>query len=101
MRDSLRDLMDAYEAQESPEARLARDADKLECLIQAREYEHRGYGAVQPWIDSNYAQLRSAVARGLADAALEIAPDAWWRRVAALRRTPADASDPRPGPQRS
>jgi putative hydrolase of HD superfamily len=100
VRDSLRDLMDAYEAQESLEARLARDADKLECLIQAREYEHQGYGAVQPWIDSNYALLRSAAARGLADAALAITPDTWWRRVAAHRRPTADAGDPRPDPPR-
>jgi putative hydrolase of HD superfamily len=35
--EAVRELVDEYEARESLEAQLARDADKLECLIQARE----------------------------------------------------------------
>src|SRR5581483_8955794 len=32
-----------YEAGETIEARCARDADKLDCLLQAREYEEQGH----------------------------------------------------------
>jgi 5'-deoxynucleotidase YfbR-like HD superfamily hydrolase len=32
-----------YEAGETPEAIFARDADKLECLLQAREYQDQGH----------------------------------------------------------
>jgi putative hydrolase of HD superfamily len=35
---AIRELVEEYEARRSLEARLAKDADKLECLIQAREY---------------------------------------------------------------
>jgi putative hydrolase of HD superfamily len=35
------------------EARLAKDADKLECLIQAREYQAQGHEDVPPWIETS------------------------------------------------
>lgn len=38
----IRGAVAEYEAGETPEARCARDADKLECLLQAREYEDQG-----------------------------------------------------------
>src|SRR5215218_3012145 len=40
---AVREVVDEYESQSSPEARVARDADKLECLLQAREYQDQGY----------------------------------------------------------
>jgi 5'-deoxynucleotidase YfbR-like HD superfamily hydrolase len=55
-----------YEAAETQEARCARDADKLECLLQAREYQEQGHANVQPWIDSSLAALATASAKQLA-----------------------------------
>jgi transcriptional regulator with XRE-family HTH domain len=66
-----------YEAQTSQEARCAKDADKLECLVQAIEYQAAGYRGVQGWIDSSYAALRTDTARRIADAALTTSPLAW------------------------
>ncbi|MFB9904245.1 HD domain-containing protein [Allokutzneria oryzae] len=45
-----------YESQDSLEARCAKDADKLECLLQALEYRAAGYTTVQGWIDSSRAR---------------------------------------------
>jgi putative hydrolase of HD superfamily len=59
-----------YEAAETPEARCARDADKLECLPQAREYQEQGHTNVQPWIDSSLAALTTASAKQLAHEAM-------------------------------
>jgi len=59
-----------YEAAATREARCARDADKLECLLQAREYQEQGHGNVQPWIDSSLAALTTAAARQLAHEAI-------------------------------
>lgn len=59
-----------YEAGHTPEARCARDADKLECLLQAREYADQGHQNLQPWIDSSLASLRAATAREIAAEAL-------------------------------
>jgi putative hydrolase of HD superfamily len=59
-----------YESAETLEARCARDADKLECLLQAREYEDQGHRNVQPWIDSSLASLQTSSAKQLAADAL-------------------------------
>ena len=66
-----------YEAGESLEAAVARDADKLECLVQAVEYRHQGIDNVQRWIDSSRAALKTASAQRLADAALAGEPLTW------------------------
>jgi putative hydrolase of HD superfamily len=59
-----------YEAAETQEARCARDADKLECLLQAREYQEQGHSNVQSWIDSSLAALTTASAKQLAHEAI-------------------------------
>jgi putative hydrolase of HD superfamily len=46
-----------YEEKTSLEVVCARDADKLECLIQAIEYREQGHQNVQPWIDSSGALM--------------------------------------------
>ncbi|MEV6708509.1 HD domain-containing protein [Micromonospora wenchangensis] len=66
-----------YEAGETLEAIVARDADKLECLVQAVEYRHQGIGDVQRWIDSSRAALKTASAHRLAEAALSGEPLGW------------------------
>ncbi|MFI6232826.1 HD family hydrolase [Micromonospora sp. NPDC050784] len=66
-----------YEAGETLEAVVARDADKLECLVQAVEYRHQGVDNVQRWIDSSRASPKTASAHRLADAALSGQPLAW------------------------
>lgn len=84
---AIREVVDEYEARESPEALLARDADKLECLAQAREYQALGNQSVQPWIDSSVAALRTPAARQLADACLRVPPGQWWQSFSDAYRT--------------
>jgi putative hydrolase of HD superfamily len=55
-----------YEARETPEARCARDADKLELLLQAREYTGMGHPGLRPFLDSALSSLRTPAARELA-----------------------------------
>jgi putative hydrolase of HD superfamily len=59
-----------YEAAETTEAICARDADKLECLLQAREYQEQGHQNLQPWIDSSLASLHTPTAKQLASEAV-------------------------------
>lgn len=66
-----------YEAGETPEARCAKDADRLECLLQAVEYGEAGYKRVQGWIDSSRSRLTTEFALRLADAAITTSPLAW------------------------
>jgi putative hydrolase of HD superfamily len=82
MADEIQRLVRSYSRQESKEAILARDADKLECLLQAREYQTHGYQSVEPWITSNLAKLKSESARTLAVIGQELPPDQWWKTFA-------------------
>lgn len=71
------DVIREYEARQTPEAIVARDADKLECLVQAVEYRHQGNTSMQRWIDSSLAALKTESAHRLARAALDGQPLAW------------------------
>jgi putative hydrolase of HD superfamily len=51
----------------SQEAVLARDADNLEHLVQAREYEMQGFTATKKWANSCEGNLVSKAAKELAD----------------------------------
>ncbi|WBB77607.1 HD domain-containing protein [Micromonospora sp. WMMD882] len=75
--DTITTAVAEYEAGDTLEAIVARDADKLECLVQAVEYRHQGIDNVQRWIDSSRAALRTASAQRLAEVALTAQPLAW------------------------
>ncbi|MEV4105856.1 HD domain-containing protein [Nonomuraea sp. NPDC049649] len=71
------DAVREYEEKASLEAVCARDADKLECLIQAVEYREQGNQNVQPWIDSSLAALRTVTGKRLADEVLRTGTLEW------------------------
>jgi putative hydrolases of HD superfamily len=91
---AVRDLVGEYEARETREARLAKDADKLECLIQAREYQAQGHEDVPPWIETSAAALQSDSARQLAEACQQVPPRQWWKAFAESYPKPLKASRP-------
>ncbi|RDG38040.1 HD domain-containing protein [Streptomyces corynorhini] len=84
--DTVRDLIAEYEAKESPEATCARDADKLECMIQGIEYRDQGYANAQRWIDNSRGRITTTSGQALADAVLETGSLDWLR--SALGETP-------------
>ena len=107
---AVRELVEEYEARQSLEARLAKDADKLECLIQAREYQAQGHEDVPPWIETSAAALQSPSARQLAEACQQVPPRQWWKAFAESypkpvktvgRRSTEDRSSPAPRPDPS
>jgi putative hydrolases of HD superfamily len=70
-----------YEAAETVEARLARDADKIETLLQAAEYRAQGH-ATEPWQETSLAALRTRAGQELARAIVAADPH-WWSAFAA------------------
>ena len=76
--------MHEYERKTSLEAQLAHDADLLECLIQAREYQAQGHTAVQDWITNCYAGLTTDSAKHIAEACLKVEPSEWWQGLKSL-----------------
>jgi len=74
---SIREAVLEYETEETIEARCAKDADRLECLMQAVEYRESGYQRVDGWIESSRARIQTDFGRRLADAALQVSPLSW------------------------
>ncbi|MFI1826167.1 HD family hydrolase [Streptomyces sp. NPDC020412] len=77
----VRELVGEYEAKETPEAVCARDADKLECMVQGIEYRAQGYESAQRWIDNSRARLTTDSARALADELLSQGPIEWLHKA--------------------
>jgi putative hydrolases of HD superfamily len=78
---AVRNAVAEYEAKESPEAICARDADKLECLLQGLEYRSQGYEGAQRWIDNSRARLTTKSAQTLADELMAMGALDWLREV--------------------
>ena len=76
-RDMIRQAVDEYESQETAEALCAKDADKLEMLLQAVEYRDIGVHRVDGWIDSARKSLKTVTGQRIADAAVSLSPLAW------------------------
>jgi putative hydrolase of HD superfamily len=68
-----------YEGRLSLEGTFARDADLLECIFQAREYQVQGYADVDDWITNCYAGLQTDIARNLAETCMQVEPKEWWQ----------------------
>lgn len=77
----VRDLTAEYEENATREAQLAHDADKIETLVQAIEYQQQGHEA-QPWRDTSLAALRTDTGKRLAQA-IGSADPRWWAPFAA------------------
>ena len=74
-----------FEKEVSPEAKLARDADLLECLIQAREYQALGYQDVADWISNARTALMTESAKAIAVECLRTEPKEWWQGLKASK----------------
>ncbi|MER5729085.1 HD domain-containing protein [Streptomyces sp. NPDC002138] len=64
---TIRELVAEYEGKDSAEAICARDADKLECLLQGIEYKAQGYESAQRWIDNSRSRLTTETGQRLAE----------------------------------
>ncbi|MFI5492198.1 HD family hydrolase [Actinoplanes sp. NPDC051859] len=76
-RESIRGAVDEYEARQTLEALCAKDADKLEMLLQAVEYRDLGVHRVEAWIDSARRDLKTRTGQRIAEVATSVSPLAW------------------------
>lgn len=76
-REMIRRAVDEYESRQTAEAHCAKDADKLEMLLQAVEYRDIGVRRVDGWIESARLGLATETARRIAEAAVNLSPLAW------------------------
>ena len=75
-------LVSEYEAGQTLEAQVARDADKLETLLQAAEYGAQGFDT-GPWQETSINALRTEEGKELARAIGSVGPASWWQAFAA------------------
>jgi putative hydrolase of HD superfamily len=77
--DGIKAIVHEYENSDSLEVLVAKDADKLDCMLQGLEYLQQGYTAAREWVDSTKAKLKTASAQALADAAEGMSLAEWQR----------------------
>jgi putative hydrolase of HD superfamily len=77
--EALRQLHLEYQAGESHDAQLARDADRLEAAFQALEYRAEGYRGCASWVESAGAALRTEIAREMFAALVAFDPTSWFQ----------------------
>jgi putative hydrolases of HD superfamily len=70
-----------FQEQKTAEAKVARDADLLENLVQAYEYLKIGYGDARNWIDNVKKLLVTVSAKRLAAVLDDVDPNDWWREL--------------------
>lgn len=63
------------------EAIIAKDADLLECAIQAKEYLDLGYKSMQDWINNVKKRLKTETAKKMIKAMEENASESWWEGI--------------------
>lgn len=67
-----------FEAGETTEARLAKDADQLELLLVLKEQADLGKPNIDEWVVPLLARLKTSIGKQLAQEILETRWDNWW-----------------------
>lgn len=75
-----------YEKQLTREAVVSRDADILECLIQAKEYMDNGYPVAKTFFKRAPDYLKTKTAKALWKQALKWDSHSWWQNVVKFER---------------
>lgn len=86
VREDLRKLREEYDAQRTLESLIARDADILECLLQAKEYYDSGYTKARKFFKTAPDHLKTAGARRLWQKIRRWDSGRWWEKVVKFER---------------
>jgi putative hydrolase of HD superfamily len=76
--DEIAAYIHEFEAGETTEARLAKDADQLEWLLVLKEQADLGNPHVDEWVSPLLARLKTSVGKQLAQEILATRWDNWW-----------------------
>ncbi|MBU1852816.1 MAG: HD domain-containing protein [Candidatus Omnitrophica bacterium] len=86
MEKELRDIRKAYRNQKTKESIIARDADILECLIQAKEYQGHGFLEAGKFMKKAPFFLMTRSARRLWGLAKKTDLNQWWVKLSEFKR---------------
>ena len=77
----IRALLDEFNACETLESRLARDADQLAFLLDLKSLSDMGYAAPDKWTAHVKARLRTAAGIKLSESIAKTEWDSWWLKL--------------------
>ena len=86
MKKELLSINEEYWLQRSTSSVIARDADILECLIQAKEYEQQGLKDAQKFMKKGPRFLKTKSARKLWKLCKKMDPNSWWESLGRFHR---------------
>lgn len=86
VKEPLSSLRREYDGQETLESKIARDADILECLVQAKEYLDSGYQEAGHFFETAPSHLESDTAKKLWEQILSWDSSDWWQDVVKFDR---------------
>lgn len=86
VREALIDIRGDYDTQKTHEALIARDADILECLVQAKEYEDNGYPVAHKFLKRAPGFLKTKTAQKLWKSLQHWDSTVWWENVVKFER---------------
>lgn len=86
MRGEYSSLREEYDLQRSKEALVARDADILECILQAREYYNSGFTQTKSFMSPGKKHLKTKSAQRLFKRILAWDNTEWWLHLAEFQR---------------
>ncbi len=76
--DDYRGTLPEFIDRESPEARLAHDADQLEMVLSLKEHQDLGNRYADEWFPFSRLRLKTEVAKQLAETIWETDSSKWW-----------------------
>lgn len=82
----LADMRDEYTSQRTSESIIARDADILECLLQAKEYYESGHIEASKFMEKAPNFLKTKSARKLWQVAKKTNLNDWWEKLSEFKR---------------
>jgi len=86
VKNELKNMRGVYDCQISRESLVARDADILECLLQAKEYYEAGHTGVKEFFNRAPDYLKTKSARALWRSIKKWKSDAWWKKIVKFER---------------
>lgn len=86
IKHDLSQLRKEYRSQKTKESIIVRDADILECLIQAREYQLQGFTQAAKFMKKAPRHLKTKSARSLWQVAKKTDLNQWWFKLSEFKR---------------
>ena len=86
LKEELKNNRSVYKKQQTKESLIARDADIIECLIQAKEYCEFGYKEARKFMEDAPGHLKTKTAKALWKKAKSMSLNDWWIGLSEFKR---------------